>query len=153
MAARGSRVGLRWCDSDVECLLEIRGRRQHSVAAGHHAWWWRIYCITTWSRMFEGAIVPRPRPLGAVWPQASGGSGEGGNRAESSCSTEQANGPSVSGPQLMVIRAGCCHWFPKTIQFWFTRSGIDLIFYSILIWLGIFQLPYQFCFDAKLILT
>ena len=48
--------------------------------------------------MYEGAIVPRPRPLEAVWPRASGGSGEGGNRAESSCSTEQANGPSVSGP-------------------------------------------------------
>ena len=23
MAASGSRVGLRWCDSEVECLLEI----------------------------------------------------------------------------------------------------------------------------------
>ena len=81
MAASGSRVGLRWCDSEVECLLEIWADDSihvvvlHCCYGGEDAWWWRIYRVTTWWRMYEGAIVPRPRPLGAVWPRASGGSG------------------------------------------------------------------------------
>ena len=41
-------------------------------------------------------------PGHGLWEQCdhgpAGGVGRGGNRAESSCSTEQANGPSVSGP-------------------------------------------------------
>ena len=53
-------------------------------------------------RRDDVCMMAQSCPGHGLWEQCdhgpAGGSGEGGNRDESSCSTEQANGPSVSGP-------------------------------------------------------
>ena len=98
MVASGSRVGLRWCDSEVECLLEIWAddsiQSQLDTTLGDD-----VFIV-----LRHDDVCMKEQSC----PRASGGIGEGGNRAESSCSKEQANLASVSVPLDVGAMSDSC---------------------------------------------